>query len=500
MKRYFLAALFLPCFALADVHYTLEPLPAAKSLRVAVQLEDAKAIESFRIPAWTPGMYVLMNYQDKISDIKATDAEGRPLHIEPVDKRKWVVTNPSKGPVTFSYRVLGDDGGLGFFGANVRDDKAFVNGASTFMYVDGRLTERSTLRLKLPAGWDVATAMSSQGTEFVAEGYDEFIDHPIQLGKFVRRNFTVEGIPFEAIYVAPDNKPRCDVDRETERLRKQSIPTVRMFGGASFKKYLYIIHLAVGDFSGGLEHRACNVQAVPNLKPLNLDTLATHEYFHAWNVKQIRPAVLGPFDYTKQVRTGNLWFAEGVTDYYAYKHTYASGLFDSDWLLSSLAAQISDYESGQTRLTKTVEDSSRENWENGGFGVGDLSYYTKGLLIGWIFDAEIRKATGGRKSLDDVMRTLYARCMLPNPGYGEDELIATINTVAGTDLTSLYMDMVRSTKPLPYDRLQDIGLMVIKPGEVIPGSGSKKANRYSVVRDPEISPETAQRLAGWLAP
>ncbi len=294
----------------------------------------------------------------------------------------------------------------------------------------------------------------------VAGGYDEFIDHPIQLGKFDRRTFAISGIPFEVVYVAPDNKPLCDMDAETERLRRVSEPALKMFGGAGFKRYVYIIHLSIGNFSGGLEHRACNVQAIANSPELHLDDLAAHEYFHAWNVKQIRPKILGPFDYTGPQRTANLWFAEGVTDYYSKLHTFQSGLKTESWLNDELVSQIHQLQNGQTRKTKTVEESSRECWESDGFGVGDLSYYTKGLLAGFLFDAAIIDATNGKKTLDDVMRKLFVEHKLPKPGYGEDELRLTINEIAGTDLSALYNKMIRTTDELPYDVLLKIGLRV----------------------------------------
>jgi len=499
MKRLLPLLLCVPAFACADIHYTLEPMTAAKSVRVAVTMDSSGVKEVFRIPAWTPGMYELMKYQEKVSDVKAANPDGGVLTVTPtLDKRGWEVANPTGKPITVSYRVLGDDPGLGFFGVNVNDKQAYVNGAAAFMYVDGHLTDKTTLALKLPIGWDVATAMEPGSGGWKADGYDEFIDHPLQLGEFTRKRFTVEGVPFEAIFVAPDGQIRCNPDVEAERLRKLSIPTMKMFHGSAFKKYLYIIHLSIGNFSGGLEHRACNVQAVSNVKPLNLDELAVHEYVHAWNVKQIRPKVLGPFDYTKECRTGNLWFAEGVTDYYGTMHTYASGVLDEAWLLGALGQQVSDLEHGKTRLTKTVEDSSRETWDNGGFGVGDLSYYTKGLLIGWIFDAEIRSLTHGAKSLDDVMRLLYARCKLPNPGYDEDGLMATINEVAGKDLSGLYRDMVRSTKGLPYGLLKDLGMLVITPGQEIPGGNGAKADQFMVVKDPDASAKVSQLRSAWL--
>lgn len=456
-----------PALALADVEYKLTPDPAAGQMGVSVTVPKGLKTEEFRIPAWCPGFYFLLDYQKKISDVRAVDAGGNTLNVHASDVRGWVVDNPSEGPITLSYRILGNDPGLGFFGVNVQKNAAFVNGAAAFMYPTTRKSEKVHLVVKNPAGWDIATPMdpAKDGNGFSAGGYDEFIDHPIQLGQMTRRKFMVKDVPFEAVFVGPDGNIRCDVDRETERLRKVALPALEMFGGSAFKHYTFFIHLKVGDFGGGLEHRACNVIATPNSTELNLDDLAAHEYFHAWNVKQIRPSVLGPFDYTTKVRTANLWFAEGVTDYYSKLHTYASGLRGLDWLLNDLTGQVAELQGSQNRKKYTVADASKMAWENGGFGVGDLSYYTKGLLIGLIFDSVIRSETEGKKSLDDVMRKLFAEHKLPNPGYGEDELRKAINEVAGKDLTALYQKMVLSTDELPYGLVESLGLRVLIPDE-----------------------------------
>ncbi|HZH98956.1 MAG TPA: hypothetical protein VEX38_08290, partial [Fimbriimonadaceae bacterium] len=225
------------------------------------------------------------------------------------------------------------------------------------------------------------------------------------------------------------------------------------------------------DFAGGLEHRASTVLAIANMPQLHIDDLAAHEFFHTWNVKHIRPKQLGPFDYTTKVRTGNLWFAEGVTDYYAKLHTYQSGLQNQNWLLRSLGLEIAELQASKTRSVKTLEDSSKEAWENGGFGVGDLSYYTKGQLVGLIFDAEIRSKTKGAKSLDDVLRYLYREHKLPKPGYPEEGLLKALEHISGLELKDLYRKMVSSTEELPYERLSALGLRVLKPGETVPRPG-----------------------------
>lgn len=422
---------------------------------------EAEAGETtLRIPAWCPGFYVLRDYQTKIYDFAAND--GSSLSVFRPDSRGWRFRVREKGTVTVSYRVKGDDSGLGFFGVHVRPQGAFLNGPAAYMYVEGRLTEKAKLRVDLPPNWDIAVPLDQKNGEYLAEGYDELADSPIEVGAFERRKFEVSGIPFEAIYVSPNGR-YPDLDKSVAELAAVCAPAIRMFGGAPFKRYIWFIHLAVGGFDGGLEHRASNVIATPMNMLNDLGTLTSHEFFHAWNVKQIRPKVLGPFSYAEKVRTGNLWFAEGVTDYYAHLTRRLADLSSEAELLEGLGSEIDSLQASRTRRTKTLEDICRQTWEDSGFGVGDLSYYTKGLVVGLLLDAAIIDATDGEKCLDDVMRLLYSRHRLPKPGYEEDGIRSAINEVAGVDLGGLYDRMVRSTAELPYENLRSIGLEVLSP-------------------------------------
>ncbi len=466
MRGLALFLVLLPGLALAQIEYTLTPEPAAQSIRVKATLEAKTGETEFRIPAWCPGYYVLQDYQKKISDVKVTDAQGRILATSSSDPRSWKVAAPAGTKLTLSYRVLGDDGGLGFFAVAVKPHTVFINGPAAFIYVVDRFMEAVQVRFNLPPKWEVATAMDPSGPGvWTAEGYDELLDHPIQLGLFERRKFEVEGLPFEAVFVSEDLKVQANPEEEARQLAQLSVPAIRMMGGAPFKRYLYLIHLAIGDFSGGLEHRASTVLAVPNMAKLRLNELATHEFYHVWNVKHIRPAVLGPFDYTKKVRTRNLWFSEGVTDYYAHVHAYQSGLRTAQDMLQGFTDQIAELDASRTRKSKTLEDAGLEAWENGSIGTGDLSYYTKGSVAGLVFDAAIRAQTGGKKSLDDVMRLLFSRHRLPKPGFEEDGLRKAINEVAGADLSELYRKVVQSTEDMPYEGLRALGLRVRKPGD-----------------------------------
>ena len=472
-SRIFLFRLLVPilgamiCAAgFADLKYTVKPFPASKSYGIHMVITNANETETVRIPAWCPGFYFILDYEKKLSDVKVLDLDGNDLKFKWVDSRGFVVQNPKKTPITINYRILGNDQGLGFFRSHLRATMGFINGPSAFLFAQAHMTEPCELRFNLPADWDIATAMTTDGKGlYTAAGYDEFVDNPIQLGKFTRRTFKVKDIPYEAIWVG-DPGIRCNIDAETERLRRGSIPALNLFGEAAFKKYIYFIHLEVGDFNGGLEHRACNVIAVDNSETIHLDALATHEYFHAWNVKQIRPVLLGPFDYTKEQRCPNIWFSEGVTEYYSQLHAYQAGFLSQSQLFDVLTNNIEELQKSKMNLKITLEDACKKAWENGGFGVEDMSYYTKGLVVGLISDAYIRGDSAGKSSLDDLMRSFFAKYKLPNPGFSDNAIRDGLIELTTSKAGPLYDTMVRTTQPMPYDSLKRIGLRLTIPGEV----------------------------------
>jgi predicted metalloprotease with PDZ domain len=202
---------------------------------------------------------------------------------------------------------------------------------------------------------------------------------------------------------------------------------------------------------GGLEHLNCTRIALPaGIPPPFLAPFAGHEAFHMWNVKRIRPFVLGPFDYIHPPVTRNLWFAEGVTEYYAYVASRRAGIMNEQQFLNHWKMVTRSFGRNPQRLKVSADDSSRRVWEAGNSSGYGISYYTKGELIGLCLDLKIRHVTQNRKSLDDVMRLLMSRNGLPKPGYGEDDIRNAVNEVAGTDLGAFYDLLARSTEEMPF--------------------------------------------------
>ncbi len=332
------------------------------------------------------------------------------------------------------------------------------------MYAVGRKTEPDTLAIHPPAGWQIADSLheSSYGHYVAQSGYDEFIDCPIQLGTFVKKNFSVRGVPFHVIFVKGSQPILCDMNKIKQMLQTVSAPAIDLFRGAPFKHYTYYIHLVVGSFAGGLEHRNCTVIALNDDPNLDFPAIAAHENFHAWNVKRIRPFELGPFDYNKPADTSQIWWSEGVTDYYSDILTYRSGLENQNWLLSSIRDRVIGLQHASGRHQVTLAQCGRDTWRADGFSSGGLNYYTKGYLVGWLLDCAIRSYTHGAKSLDDVMRMMYQKYHLPLPGFKKGDILKTINQVVGSQdaFDKIYRLMVHSTAELPYSIARSLGMQV----------------------------------------
>lgn len=478
--------------------YTVSVTPGIHKLHVQL-LADAGNDRTLKvsIPVWTPGYYQILNFQNDLSNLHAFDAGNHELAVKRSDDHSWDITR-GEGTVRLEYDTAAEDAGFGFFRSHVDDNTAYVNGASALVYlVEGKQLPAS-LKLKLPQGWKSACPADPAGEDcYRARGYDELIDSPVQMGKFDRLDFTAKGIPFSAVLVGDYKGDRKTL---TDTLTRVSEAGLGIFPLQPFRRYMFLFHFAVGSFSGGLEHHNSTVLNVPAVSQNShpYAELVAHEFFHAWNVKRLHPEVLGPFDYTKKVRTGALWFAEGVTDYYACILPRIAGITSESGFLESMAGRISELQATPARLTVSAEEASRKAWEGGSMGFGGLSYYTKGALLGLLFDIRIRAESKNARSLDDVMRRLDEKFGSKGLGYDEDAILRTINEVAGADLTPLYDLLVRRPEEIPWnDILGEAGLRYERPTESTPflgveiGRGADQAVRIAT-----IVPGTAADSAG----
>jgi predicted metalloprotease with PDZ domain len=432
--------------------------PHRYSIRVTAPRPEAPTLD-FAIPAWTPGYYQIMHFENGIDSVRARDETGRALAVSHSARRLWTVsTSGAIGrTISLTYDVAGSDKGYGFFGSMLdsRRQIGYINGPSAFMYIPTLMQASVTLTVSMPVQWRCATPLRLIGSSvYTARNYDELVDSPIQLGDFDSFEFAVGAIPFRCILVGDRH---VDAARVSAALARIAHEAIGVFGSAPFKQYLFFFHIGDAGFAGGLEHHDSTVIHLDDpIADGNDDeflTTAAHELFHAWNVKRLRPAGLGPFDYDQAVRTPSLWFAEGVTDYYADLLPVRAGLRSTAWYAQQLVDRIRQLDSTPARVRVTLEQASRQAWEGQSEGFGGLSYYLKGSLVGCFFDLRIRIASHGDRCLDDVLRDLYHVYGQHDHAYPDGALLEALNRVSRLDMTADYRKYVAGVEDIAWNEV-----------------------------------------------
>ncbi|KAB2843338.1 MAG: M61 family metallopeptidase, partial [Burkholderiales bacterium] len=348
----------------------------------------------------------------------------------------------------------------------------FFTGSSVFLCPEGFDTAACEVAVLPPEGeayarWRVATALPRLDApeygfgRYQAENYDALIDHPVEMGEFTLTRFEAHGVPHD---VAITGRQRCDLARLSNDLRRICEWQIDFFGRpAPMDRYVFQI-MAVGEGYGGLEHRAstsliCSREDLPHPRMERMSEeyrgflgLASHEYFHTWNVKRIKPAAFVPYDLSRENYTRLLWVFEGFTSYYDDLALLRCGLIDADSYLELLGRAVSNVLRGSGRLKQSVADSSFDAWikyyrqdENAPNAV--VSYYAKGALVGWLLDLHLRRASA--TSLDELMRALWQRHGHSGTGVPEDGVRRLAEDISGLDLGGFFADYVYGTEELP---------------------------------------------------
>lgn len=431
---------------------------------------------TLQMPAWSPGDYHIQHHGRYVQALTAQgEAPGAgsrsDLKITHPNDDEWIVQTAGVHTVTVAYMLPTTPPGIFSENVKIEPHYIFVNGPSAFLYLAGhRASAPITLTLHPPTGWKAETSLdpapapdpaSKNSLRYTAPDYDTLADSPFVLGDptaLTTGEFTISGIPIRTAFFHQITK-NLDPDHYTPILKPIVEAEARIMGGLPNRRYLFLFD--VGGDGGALEHlNSTRVPLFPSAPDVALESYVSHEFFHLWNVKRIRPKVLGPFDYIHPPHTHNIWFAEGVTEYYAGIARRRAGLMSVDQFRNRWRRAIAEMQQNPARLKVTADEVSFRIWESGDSEeFGGLSYYEKGQLIGLCMDLKIREATQGRKSLDDMMRLLMKRHAPPRPGYEEDELRAVLSEVAGQDLSAFYDLLARSTQEMPFaDCLSYVGL------------------------------------------
>ena len=432
------------------------------------------------MPVWTPGSYLIREFERNVQDFAASDANGRTLTWTKTDKNTWRVNTNGVRQWRVFYRVYANE--LTVRTSELNSDHAFWNNAALLMYPNGRLNAGSTLRVIAPSGWKIATGLppiAGQPNTFRAENFDILYDSPFEVSNFKQIDFMVGGKPHRIVI---DGEGNYDPERMKADVQKIVEAETGMFGVIPYHDYTFILHLR-SNTGGGLEH--LNSTAL-GFRRFNFATekgwqsfygLVAHEFFHLWNVKRIRPDALGPFDYTKENYTRLLWVAEGITSYYGDLMVRRAGLISDKEYLDGLARKIQSFQNTPGRFEMSAEDASFNSWikeyrpdENS--VNSQISYYDKGELLGLLLDLEIRRRSNDAKSLDDVMRYLYHEFYEKNRNYTPADFQKACELMASSSLEDFFTHYVRGRDELPYNEiLAGAGLRLEQAGHEVGGLG-----------------------------
>jgi predicted metalloprotease with PDZ domain len=477
--------------ALPIVYRVSMSAPASHELEVemTVPARPGHADAEIVFPAWAPGSYLVRDFVRHVVRLEITDLRGRPLPTERLDKQRWRIASGGQ-PFRVRYRVFA-------FEASVRTSfldasHAYWNGTSLFFFVEGELGRPCRVIVVPPprSSWQVATALPpvpGARLTYAAADFDELCDSPFEVGLHETRAFTVGRTRFElALY----GRTNAELPRLVDVLRRVAAATGKIFGGFPFRRYLFIVHaLPVG--SGGLEHRASVTMDIAGLSfedsggYQRFGDLAAHELFHAWNVKRIHDAALGPFDYTRECYTRLLWLYEGFTDYLAHIIILRAGVTRERDFLRMLADDWPKYANRPGRNETPLSELSFETWvkqykpsEN--FVNRSVSYYEKGFWTGMALDLELRRATGGRRGLPELIRRLWDRFGKREAPIVDADVRDAVAALAGRRMDRFFDRYIEGTEELPLPALWRRAGLSVRARAEWDESGRPEADRDPV--------------------
>ena len=449
------------------ITYTLTPDPKAHQWHITLKFQnpsDSSAV--LKLPNWVPGSYLIRDFSRHIITISA-ECDGQPAALSQTAKNIWQ-TSPKSGHWVIRYIVYAFD--LSVRGSFLDTNRGFFDGSCLFFSIEGRLKDTHSLSFNdLPKEWRIATSMPTTGSNtFQTTSYHDLIDHPVELGNIEFLDFEAGGIPHRI--ALSGHYPDFDRDRLVSDIRKICETELAMFPSpAPFTHYLFLLH--VGDnIYGGLEHISSTALLADrhSLPPHGMTEandaytqllgLFSHEYFHAWNVKSIKPAAFAPYDLDRENYTEQLWAFEGITSYYDDLFLARSRTIAPEAYLRLLAQSITRVQQTKGRLKQSLVESSFTAWnkfykqdENSPNAI--VSYYQKGALAALCLDLAIRSKSSGRHTLDSVMQQHYHDWLDTRQGIPEKQWQARCQAFTGLDLEDFFQTTLYTTADLPLAEL-----------------------------------------------
>ena len=466
----------------APVHYRIEAAdPHARLFTVTLTVAHPQEQQELSLPVWIPGSYLVREFSKNLQRLSAQ--QGRRVPLLQLDKHRWRATCRTDRPLVLTYEVCAYDSSVRT--AWLDASRGFFNGTSVCLRVHGQEDAPHALEVASTAAtahWSVATGLTPQSIDkrgfgvYAASHYDELVDCPVEMGTFWSGQFTACGVAHR--FVVAGAAPSFDGKRllaDTQKICETAIRFWHGKGKPPIKNYLFMLN-AVHDGYGGLEHRnstalICGRRDLPRTGEARASDgyttllgLISHEYFHTWNVKRLRPAEFSRYDYSQENYTELLWFFEGFTSYYDDLLLRRAGLIDDATYLKLLGKATNQVLQTPGRSVQTVAQASFDAWvkyyrQDENTPNATVSYYTKGSLVALCLDLTLRRE--GKTTLDDVMRALWKRCA--GGPMTEADLRAELASLAGRSFDNELDQWVHSTAELPLAELLAAHGVALKP-------------------------------------
>lgn len=458
--------------------------PATHLAHVRMIVAEAPPALQIQFPAWN-ALYQIRDFVRHVQNLDGT-CDGAPAGLFPVDVNTWQTGSQSCRQLTVTYEVYADEESV--FSAILNDRHAFLNLAQVLFYLPACRGRATTVQFLLPAGWRLATPLEQDATagEYAARDYDALVDSPVEAGTFDEYSYRQSGAEFRVV-VCSDGA-QYPSKKLMESIEKITATETGLMQDVPFRHYTFILHFLPAE-GGGMEHAyGTAIGFSPDELASNweeLEATLAHEFFHLWNVKRIRPHGLEPIDYVHGNDTRDLWFSEGVTSTYQELVLERSGLIGRQGFYQRLAAKIEDLGARPARHFESAELSGIDAWLEG-FPDYDrpersISYYDKGELLGFLLDLGMRSASGGRASLDDLMRALNLDFAKRGRFFQDRDLIALVGRLTGNgfDAVSFFRDYVTGTRDLDYQKyLAYAGLNLSQEVTEVPDWGFRTEGGY----------------------
>jgi predicted metalloprotease with PDZ domain len=491
-----------------EISYTVSmSKPWTHLLEVEMRLNWAQMPEKaeIKMPVWTPGSYLIREYARHVEDFSVKNAGGNDLTWQKTNKNTWQIDTKGAKEIVVRYNVYANE--LTVRTNELNADHAFFNNGALLMFPKDQIAAASTVRVVPFGNWKVATGLpkiEGQTNTFRAENFDVLYDSPFEVGNFKEVSFDVQGKPHRIIFEGEGN---YDMQKTAGDVKKIVEQAYKIFGELPYNDYLFIVNLRGG---GGLEHLNStalqfNRFGFTGERYKGFLSLVAHEFFHAWNVKRIRPDALGPFDYENENYTKLLWVAEGGTAYYESVLVERAGLITEKEFLAGKATAFQALQNRPGRFETSLEEASFDAWikyyrpdENA--VNNQISYYDKGEIVNFLLDLEIRRSSAGAKSLDDVMRYLYTEFYKKNKNYTPEDYQKTSETMAGKSLEDFFSKYVRGHADIDYNSfLNGFGLQLStgasrREGAYLGANLTQTGERLNVTSVPSDTPAYEQGL------